>query len=484
MTMKGFTRRFEPLKLLAEYQIEEIHRATLGVLQKTGVKFHSKKALKLFKKNGCIVDYDTMLVKFPTHLVEECLRITPSSFHWKAREPKNDLIIGGNKVYFCSFPGKNIIDLETWEPRVASKEENRVGVVVLDALENLHLISPYTPYFEIEGVPPIMTMVESVANKIRHSSKLFFDGHQQDSEIFIIQMGQVVGMEIQGMSEAAPPLTYYEDAINAAFRYVGEANLPLHITAAAVMGGTGPATISGSIVTGNAEVIAGIVLSQLIRPGARIIACDFVMPQDMRSGFPAFGAIEASLHAAVFNQIWRAYKVPVQTISSALSNSKKIDFQNGYEKAMATLISALTGAHIIQLHGSVHGELTYHPIQSILDDDIAGMVGRFIEGVDVTDETLALDLIHEVGPIPGMFLDRTHTRLWWKKEQFIPKVADRQPYAEWLEMGKEDALAKAKKRMEEILSKHVPTPLPVEQEKEIERILNEARAYFKKKDLF
>jgi trimethylamine---corrinoid protein Co-methyltransferase len=483
MVMKGFTRRFEPLKLIPDSQIEEIHRATLGVLQGTGVRFESKKALTLFEKNGCIVDRNTRLVKFPPHLVEECLRITPSSFYWKARDSSHDLLIGGNTVYFCSFPGKNIVDLDTWEPRTATRKENEEGIIILDALENLHVISPYTPYFEIEDVPPVMTMVESVANKIKNSSKLFFDGHQQGSEIFIMQMGQAVEMEIQGMFEAAPPLTYYEDAINAAFRYLGEGNLPLHITAAGIMGGTGPATIAGSIVTGNAELIAGIVLSQLIKPGARIVACDFMMPQDMRSGFPAFGSIEAALHSAVFNQIWRKYEIPIQTISCALPSSKKIDFQNGYEKSLASLISALTGAHIVQLHGSVHGELTYHPIQSILDDDLAGMIGRFIEGVNVTDETLALDLIHEVGPIPGMFLDRNHTRLWWKKEQFIPKVADRMPYTEWLESGKRDAIDHAKKRMEEILATHKPTPLTVGQEKEIDRVRKEAKKYFKKKGL-
>jgi len=429
------------------------------------------------------VDQASGRVHFPPHLVEECLRITPSSFHWKARDSKNDLLVGGNTVYFCSFPGKNIVDLDTWEPRTATRKENEEGIVVLDALENLHVISPYTPYFEIEGVAPVMTMVESVANKIRNSSKLFFDGHQQDSEIFIIQMGEAVGMEVQGMVEAAPPLTYYEDAVNSAFRYLGEADLPLHITAAGIMGGTGPATLAGSMVTGNAELIAGIVLSQLIKPGARIVACDFMMPQDMRTGFPAFGSIEAALHSALFNQVWRRYDIPIQTISCALPSSKKIDFQNGYEKSMAVLISALTGAHIVQLHGSVHGELTYHPVQSILDDDIAGMIGRFLENVSVSEETLALDVIHEVGPIPGMFLDRDHTRQWWKKEQFIPKVADRMPYTEWLEMGKKDAIDYAKKRMEEIVATHKPVPLTAHQEQEIDRIVKEAKRYYKKKGL-
>ena len=129
MVMKGFTRRFAPLKILSDEQIEEIHRATLGVLERTGLRFESERALKLFEKHGCVVDHDTTRVRFPPHIVEECLRITPSSFYWKARDSKNDLIVGGNTVYFCSFPGKNIVDLETWEPRIASREENRAGVV-------------------------------------------------------------------------------------------------------------------------------------------------------------------------------------------------------------------------------------------------------------------------------------------------------------------------------------------------------------------
>ncbi len=119
-----------------------------------------------------------------------------------------------------------------------------------------------------------------------------------------------------------------------------------------------------------------------------------------------------------------------------------------------------------------------------MDDDLAGMIGRFIEGVNVTDETLALDLIHEVGPIPGMFLDRNHTRLWWKKEQFIPKVADRTPYPEWLEMGKRDAIDHAKKRMEEILATHKPAPLTGDQREEIDRIVNEAKTFYKNKGMF
>jgi len=103
--LKGFTRNFKPLEILSEGELEAIHRGTLSVLRKTGVRFESKKALKLFEKNGCQVDYTDNRVRFPEGLVEECLRKCPSSFRVKARNPKNDMIWGGNTVYFQALSG-------------------------------------------------------------------------------------------------------------------------------------------------------------------------------------------------------------------------------------------------------------------------------------------------------------------------------------------------------------------------------------------
>jgi len=111
------------------------------------------------------------------------------------------------------------------------------------------------------------------------------------------------------------------------------------------------------------------------------------------------------------------------------------------------------------------------------------MIGRFLQGVEVNSETLALDLIDEVGPIPGFYLDKEHTRKWWKKEHFLPKVADRLSLPEWVASGKKIALDYAKERMEEILATHKPESLTPKQEEEVERILEEARQYYRKKGL-
>ncbi len=249
------------------------------------------------------------------------------------------------------------------------------------------------------------------------------------------------------------------------------------------MGATGPVTIAGSTVITNAELTAALVLIQLLRPGTGVLVEDFNWTMDMRGEHPAFGDVGSTLLEVTFNQTWRKWGIPTQSGVAGYPSSKRIDFQTGYEKAIGSLAAALSGASSVQLHGCVHAELTWHPVQAILDDDLAGMIGRFIEGFEVNDETLAIDLINEVGPIPGMYLDKAHTREWWKREQFIPKVADGLTYPAWMETGKKGCLDYAKERMEEILATHQPMPLTLEQEQAIEDILKEAREYYRKKGL-
>jgi len=481
LSLKGVTRNIKPLQILTDEQVEAIHRATLEILEVTGVRVENKRALKVFNDAGCQVNHKKMRVRIPGALVEECLRKCPSVFHLKAREPKNDLTIGGNVTYFCPMPGMETVDLDTWKSRPPTLKEYDDAVKVLDALDNLHLFTVYTPYFNLQGVPPVMCMPEGVASRIRNSTKVLFTGYQQNCEMFTIEMAKAVGIEMMGMSLASSPLAYYEDAIESLFRFV-EAGFPIMVGSGTIVGGTGPATIAGSIITYNIEVIAGVVLTQLTKPGNRVLVAGTARVMNMRTGNPAHGAIEVSLHNVAFGQIWRKYKIPTYGVAVE-SSSKQIDFQCGYEKTISALLGALSGINVVQLHGGIHGELTFHPVQAVLDDDIAGMIGRFMEGVKVDEDTMATELINEVGPIPGFYLSKEHTRRWWKKEQFLPKVADRSNYSEWIKKGKKTALDYAKKRVKEILDKHQPTPLSEDQEKEIKKILKKARKYYKEKGL-
>jgi len=477
MALKGFPRNFKPLEILTQEQLDAIHRGTLEVLWVTGVRMEHKRALQLLEKNGCRVDYQNGRAYFPPGLVEDCLRRAPSSFPARARDPGNTLMLGGDTLYFAPAPGQ----MDTWEPRTATRKEYYDGVKVLDALSTLHFFTTYTPYFGFQGVPPCMGMLESLAARVRNSSKFVVAGHSNNSEIFAISMAQALGIEVIGTCTAAPPLTFYQDAIDSAFR-LAEAGMPVRVVGAPVMGGSAPATVAGSMVSNLAEVMAALVLVQLIRPGARVLVLDFAMPMNMKTGAPAFGSMEVCMHIAAFNQIFRKYGVPTYN-ADGYPGSKMPDYQSGYEKAFRALTTGLSGGSARPLHGGVYGELSHHPVQAILDDDIAGMVGRFLQGITVNDETLAIDLIEEVGPIPGHFLNKPHTRKWWKLEQFTPKAADRLTYPEWMNTGKKGCLDYARDRMEHILAIHKPTPLTPGQEEDVERILEEARNYYQERGL-
>lgn len=484
--LNGFMRGIKPLEMLTEDQVRAIHRGALDVLGKTGVRLEHRKALELLDANGCEVDYDEMSARFPPGLVEECMRRCPSSFRIKARDPEKDLVMGGNTVYFLPFPGKNTVDTRTWEPRLPTQEEFYQAVTVLDALDNVHAMYNFAPYMGFAGVPPVMQVLEGVAGQIRNFSKsIAMAGRPHGCEVFTIKLAQELGIDIGGGMKVTPPFVFHSEQVQAAMR-LAEAGLVTYTENIRIMGSTGPATVAGSAVSGNAEALAEIVLTQLTNPGARMWALGFTFPQDMREGAPAqqpvFGAVGGFLSQVVFNQIWRQYGIPVYTSVGGSTSSKLIDYQSGSEKAFGALTAALSGANFIALHGSMGSTNVFHPLQAILDDDIAGMVGRFIQGVEVTDETLAIDLIQKVGFVPE-FRKEEHTAKWWKLEQYVPEVMDRLTYPEWLEKGKKGALDYAQEKMEAILSSHKPVRLTPQQEQVIDDVLKDARNFYRKKGM-
>ncbi|MDI7275145.1 MAG: trimethylamine methyltransferase family protein [Anaerolineae bacterium] len=481
MEQRGFRLGQRPLELLTEEQVHDIHRATLHVLWETGIRVESEWAVDFLAKSGCRVDRESCRVHFPADLVEGCLHQAPERFPVRARAAKDDLVFGGDWLHFSHSSGMQTIDLETVEPRTPTRAEYIDCIRILDALPTIACLGAY-PYFGYEGVAPVMAIPEGVALALRYSSKHQTAGASQGCEIFSIQMAQAVGAEISTVAASSAPLTWGPDAIMVARRMV-EAGLPIVTVDGCVMGGTGPATVAGSVVVSNAEHLAMITLTQLLRPGQRVMVGHFASSMNMVTGSPAFGQIEASLSNAIWNQMWRHYGVPRSNGSPGYVNAKRIDYQAGYEKGMAGLLSALSGANHLLLHFGVAAEITAHPVQAVLDDDLAGAIGRFIAGEEVSPETIAVELIEQVGPIPGSYLDTAHTRKWWRREQYVPKAADRLTYPEWLARGKVGALDYARRRVEEILASCQPEPLAPGQEEDLERILEEARRYYRAKAL-
>ncbi|MFW6056771.1 MAG: trimethylamine methyltransferase family protein, partial [Chloroflexota bacterium] len=337
MAMRGFVRSFPPLNILSEEDIESVHRGMLQVLWTTGVRMEHERSLKVLEAAGCSVDYHNHRVRMPAALVEECIRRAPSSFPLLARYPDNNLMMGGNNLYFAPAPGQMTVDLDTWEPRPATREEYRDAVRVLDYLPNLHFFTTYTPYFGYQGVPPCMGMLESLAARVCNSSKCVVVGHSHGSEKFAIQIAQALDMEVIGTCTAAPPLTYFEDALESAFN-LAEAGMAVRIVGAPVMGASAPATLAGSLVSNLVEVIAGVVLVQVIRPGTRVMVLDFAMPMNMSTGAPAFGNVAVCLHISAFNQVFRCYGIPTYN-ADGYPGSKRPDYQSAYEKSFRAIFT-------------------------------------------------------------------------------------------------------------------------------------------------
>lgn len=479
---KGFKRTFEPIKILTDSQVEQIHTASLNVLEEVGFKYESNKVLKLLEHYGCQVDYNTMVAKIPSSLVEWAITKTPSSFFLKARDPEKSIRFGGNTLYFMNSCGARYVDIDTGLVSMPNIEQNNIGVLVSDSLDSVNVYTSYTPYFEIEGVPPVMSCPISCAQRHRFSSKPSRGAQPTDSFIWETQIALACNAQLMGCVEGAAPLSLAEDPCNAAFYYLG-ADFPIYIASGSIMGGSHPVTVAGATVSHNAELLAIIVLLQCIKPGCGIIANNFVSAMNMSTGDLNFGTAAIALHQMAFNQIWHGfYRIPINNTGSAFSNAKLIDYQVGAEKLPLAMCSALSGASLIVLHGGVTAELAYSPVLDIIDDDVAKTLGKIVEGFSVNDDTIGLDIIKEVGS-SGTFLNTKQTRTMWRTEDYMPKIFDKTTYQEWIKTGKKTVVDKAKERYEEIIATYKPLALTQEQDKEIDRILKEATEYYKKKGL-
>ena len=480
--LTGFTRRFPPLTYLTQEEMETIHRGALFVLQKTGMRIEHEGALKLMAENGCQVDFEEQRARIPPHLIEECLRMVPSNFILRARDREKDLMVGGDTVYFMQGMGMRYVDLDTWETRPATAAEHRDAMIVVDALENTHLAEAWEIYTERVGIPPIMTLLENLASGIRHSSKTQVAGNIKDTEIFAIKMAKAAGTDLFPEIEHASPLTVPSGGIEAAFRYM-EVDFPIVPGLGPAMGGQGPATLAGSVLLQVAETMGWAVVTQLYKSGAPLAIHHGAGPIDMRTGTVFWGGPATSISTAMLNQMLRKYQIPIWSNAGFASDSKKIDFQAGFEKSLGNLMSALSGGHVHMHQGGSSNELFYSPELSVMDDDVAGWIGRILEGPEVSDETLAIDVINQVGPIPGHYLGHAHTREWWQKENLSLQVKDTEPYSTWGTSGKKDMISHAKEKIEEILATHKQMPLTPEQEAGVEEVLKEAREYYRKRGM-
>ena len=457
------------LNPLTPQQLDQIHESSLEVLRRTGIRFEHEEARRILGDAGCEIDHNSEIVKFPSSLVEECLKKVPDTFTLSAIDPQYDLHLGGSTVTFSSGTAVDVLDTVTGQRRPAGIKDALDVIRILDNMDRIHHI--FVPFGILSDKPKEMAFEWQTALTFRYARKsvghgVAFPGCSK----WQIEMADVVGAQMIAGAGAVPPISYSFAMADAIIRFARKKHA-VSVSQAIACGATGPVTLAGTLIQGNAEILAGITLTQIVSPGNPNLYCSYTAPLDMRTGGMAVGAVESAILGAGVGQITRYYKIPGRTLFPQV-NAMVPDQQSGIERAVQLMMAALGGVSIICFSGQVDDEKTMCYEQILIDDELCAMVARIMEGINFTPETMATDLIHEVGPLPGNFLIQEHTREHWKKEHMIPPLFNRASFEQWQSAGGKDIVAVAREKVKAMLAEPVPeSRLPKEMDAEITRIM-------------
>jgi len=466
------------LNVLSDNEIEAIHRSSVQVLERVGALVRSRGALKLLADAGAKVDFEKKLVKIPSNLVEECLRKHPSNFTLNGRVRKNDLPIADDRMYTHPTGGcLTVLDANSARARSATTRDLEDLTRVVDALDNIHQCGMV---IHVGDAAPQVRDIYTVAQMLRNTTKnCWVTAYSVHNLEYIVKLAATVigGREelrktpliLCGVSPTSP-LELSEDVADQLVK-CATYELPISILPCPLAGGTSPVTLAGTLVQQNAEFLISHVIVQLVNPGNPVLYSARAMCMDMRTGVSAVG-VEFGLMSVAAVQLARYYDVP-SDVYGLSTNSKIMDEQIAFEKAMVGLLPALAGANFLSGAGMVEAGMTFGLEQLIIDNEIFHLIFRAARGIDVNPDTLAADLIEKIGPA-GHYLSDKHTRKYYLSEHYVPYLSDRATRADWERAGSKDIVGRARERADKILKEHSVEPLDRDVEKELERILAEA----------
>lgn len=461
-------------RVFTKEQCAEIHAATLEVLERVGVEIKSSRALDILKKAGAYVDDSR--VKFPPSLVEKCIRSAPSRVVLGNREGKRTMFLEGNNSYFGPGPTVNyILDPFSGERRHPKLEDTCRAATVMDALPNIDYQMDFGTARDVKTEFADVYMFEAMLN---HSVKpiVHWGFNVQNYKTMVDMAVEISGslQELQNYpflcfySEPISPLTHDIDALEKTM-FMAERFLPCINTPAPLSGATAPATLAGTIVIANAECLSGLVVHQLVKEGAPFIMGGVVTILDMASTQMSYAAPEFNLLSAGLTNMAQYYQIPMFS-TAGCSDSKCVDSQMGIDVATSCLMAALSGANLIHDVGYIESGISSSLLQLVIADEAIGQVKRMVEGIAVNKNTLAVDIIEQVGP-GGNFITEMHTFENFKKEWWFPTIFNRRRYDFWAGEGSPDLAELARLKLKAILDEHQPKPLDVKVKGKIQEIV-------------
>ena len=463
----GDVARLKTLQALSKEAIDDVHDATLQVLADTGVAVQWEPALRVFDEAGAKVDWRTQIVYLSDSLVAEALTRVPSRFVFEARDPRHTLELKEGPTYFTNgFGATYVLDVASRERRVATVEDLARFTRLADYLP--HVDYPITQCIpqdvpkELVGQYMALTMLTNTVKHV-YCPTFSLDGALDFMEMAAIVLGGEEALHrnptfINSMICPTSPLQYSADAV-ARLMAFSRVRVPFGIWSAPLAGATGPATLAGTAVVQNAEVLAGVVLAQLVGPGTPILYGTGASVLDMTYGTPAYAAPELSVLNVVTAQLAQRYGMPTYGTGGVI-DAKVPDEQAAYESMLSSVVGALAGITVVHdaVYGILESGMTACYEQLLICHEMVGMVQRVLDGLEVTPETLALSVIHAVQP-GGTFLNQQHTLRTFRREHWFPALTDRAPRSEWQQQGAKDVVQRAQERVREIEATHSPEPL-------------------------
>jgi len=458
-------------RFLSDEQLDELQAATFRILEHIGVRFPSQKALAILADHGARVDRDSQVVKFPPDLVREAMTRTPRYFKLGARDPSCDLQLQEGVSYFTMDGcGVETIDLETGQRRRSSKADVAMMAHVADYLSSIGFCWTMVSAQDCGRTSPLHELDACWNNSVKHVQSVTLMG--EGLARYALEMGTAIAGDRDELRKRPPfsalictvaPLTQDKEGIESAL-VLAEAGIPVGFMAMPTLGTTAPATLAGAFALGDAEIISATVLIQLAFPGAPVFHSLLHGYADPRSGryvgYPldrrqGYGVIEMAHH----------WGMPTLGGAFGTDSSQPGTWQAAAEIALDPLLVGLAGSELVTGIGLNETYTLLYPEAIILDDDIYHRARYALMDMEVSSETLALDVIEKVGP-GGHFLAQKHTRKHMR-ESMVPSIA----YQIGEDGDYRDPREVAREKLHWILDNYQPEPLEEAQSRELTRIL-------------
>jgi trimethylamine--corrinoid protein Co-methyltransferase len=469
--------RFDIKYLSSEIQ-DLIASTSLDVLQKTGVIVKNTEASALLMNAGCSIDSGRIL--YPSDLVKQCMSTVPTTFNLFSRDGERLIQIGQQETIFN--PGSAAVFFKDHENTHIRKATIQDMESIVKLVEHLEFMSAQSTAVIPSDVPPPISDLYRLYVILGLSRKPIITGAFSSAGFHAMRkMLEVVSGGSDGLADepravfdccpTSPLLwsdTTCQNLIDCA-KY----RIPAQIVPAPIAGATSPVSLFGTLVQSNAEVLSGIVISQLTNPGTPVVYGCASSTLDMKHGVPRYGSVESILLACASAELGRHYGFPTHAYLGT-SDSKTEDSQSGFESGIGLALAALTGINVVSGPG-MSAQLNCQSLEKlVLDNEICGLSYRLKRGIDLDDKDLIAELIGEVAP-KGNYLKSRHTLQKHRSELMMPsEVVCRLALEAWNNAGMKDSSMRAKERVDEILRHPVSHPLPSVQSRELDNILKDA----------